>query len=209
MNKRCVIVGGGVITDNLFIINNTSEMDFIIAADRGYDYCCQSGIIPDLIVGDFDSALKIPEAEIETIKLNPVKDCTDTEFAVNKAVELGFDNIIIIGGLGNRFDHSYANLTLVACFRDKNISITLIDENHKIYALKNETKLIKNENKYISVFSFTDSCLVSLSGFKYPLNNYLLSRFNALGVSNEVIDDNAEISITNGIAIIMEVNKNL
>lgn len=206
--KRCVVVGGGVITDSTIIKENVFYDDFVIAADKGYEFCNASGVTPDLIVGDFDSA-DFPKTDVEIIALNPVKDCTDMEFAVNEAVNHGFSDILIIGGLGGRIDHSFANFAVCAAFCQRNISITIIDENHRIYALKDEERIVINEDKYISIFAYGGDCQVTLNGFFYPLDKYHLSAFSALGVSNELIEKTGKIQIENGTAIIMEVSKTL
>ncbi len=205
-NRRCVIVAAGEVGRFSFIGNNISEDDFVIAADAGYLTLLKADIKPDLIVGDFDSA-DLPETDIETIALNPVKDCTDTEFAVETAVKRGYNDILILGALGGRVDHSFANIVLTAQFKNKGVNITLINENTKIYALKNETRTLKKANTYVSVFSFGSECTVTLEGMFYPLKEYRLSPFSALGVSNEIIENSASIE-AGGVLIVMEASKN-
>lgn len=205
--RRCVIVAAGRIPSEDVIKSRIFYDDYVIAADAGYMILKKAGIIPDLIVGDFDSS-DTPENDIETIVLNPIKDCTDTEFAVKKAVEKGFKDILILGALGGRTDHSFANITLVAEYKDSDINITLITENQKIYALKNETKSIAKADIYVSLFSFGSMCNVSTEGLFYPLSNYSLSPYSAIGVSNEIVDNTAKITVNDGILLVMEVSKN-
>ena len=107
--KRCVIVSGAPEADLSFIENNIIENDFVICADSGYKKCIQIGIVPDLIIGDFDSSLK-PDLPCEIITLNREKAYTDTFHCVIEAVERGYKNIIIFGAIGDRFDHTYANI---------------------------------------------------------------------------------------------------
>lgn len=205
-NKRCVIVAAGEAVSEGFIKSNISKNDFVIAADAGYLALEGAGIRPDLTVGDFDSA-KRPEINSEIIALNPVKDCTDTEFAVEKAVERGYKDITVISALGGRIDHSFANITLTANFKNKGVNIVLLGENQKIYALKNETVSIKGSNSYVSLFAFGSECTVTLEGMFYPLKNYLLSPFCDLGVSNEVSGENGKIITSGGVLLVMEVSK--
>lgn len=205
-NKRCVIVAAGEAVSEGFIKSNISKNDFVIAADAGYLALEGAGIRPDLTVGDFDSA-KIPEFNSEIIALNPVKDCTDTEFAVEKAVERGHKDITVISALGGRIDHSFANITLTANYKNKGVNIVLLGENQKIYALKNETVSIKRSNSYVSLFAFGSECTVTLEGMFYPLKNFLLSPFCDLGVSNEVSGENGKIITSGGVLLVMEVSK--
>ena len=205
-NKRCVIVAAGEAESEGFIKSNISKNDFVIAADAGYLALERAGIIPDLTVGDFDSAKK-PEFCSEIITLNPVKDCTDTEFAIEQAVERGYNNISVIGALGGRIDHSYANITLIVKYKNQGVNIVLLGEKQKIYALKNETVRIKKLNSYVSLFAFSHECTVTLEGMFYPLNNYILSPFCDLGVSNEVSEKTGKIITSGGVLIVMEVSK--
>ena len=112
---------------------------------------------------------------------------------------------MILGALGGRTDHSFANITLVAEYKDSDVNITLITENQKIYALKNETKSIAKADIYVSLFSFGS---MSTEGLFYPLNNYSLSPYSAIGVSNEIVDNTAKITVNDGILLVMEVSKN-
>ena len=140
--KRCVIVAAGKTDSDDIIKKNIFYDDFVIAADAGYTKLKSAGIAPDLIVGDFDSS-DTPENDIETIVLSPIKDCTDTQFAVSQAVERGYNEILIIGGLGGRIDHSVANFAVIGEFKQKGVNVTVVDENHIIYCLKDEEKTIE------------------------------------------------------------------
>ncbi|MEG2081302.1 MAG: thiamine diphosphokinase [Oscillospiraceae bacterium] len=206
IKNRCVIVAAGEL-DNLDLLkNNILNTDFIIAADGGYKKCINIGLIPDLIVGDFDSS-KVPKIKTEIIKLNPIKDSTDTENALLIGAEKGFKDFTIFGATGGRFDHTFANIALISSAIEKNINCTIIDDHHKIYFLKNETHKIKNENKYISIFAYGGDCVVSLNGFFYPLNSYTLSANSALGTSNEITADYGEITVHKGKLLIIECEK--
>lgn len=205
-NKRCVIVAGGSI-DNLSIINkNIFYDDYVVAADAGYTKLKAVNIVPDLIVGDFDSS-DTPENEIETIVLSPIKDCTDTQFAVSTAVERGYTDILILGGLGGRFDHSFANLAVLAEYKQKGISVRLVDDYHNIYVLKDEIKHIVKRDIYVSVFAFGSCANITLKGLYYTADSLELSPFDSIGVSNEIVDDVAEIAVNSGTVLVIEADK--
>lgn len=164
------------------------------------------GITPDLIVGDFDSC-DTPEFDVEVIALNPIKDCTDMEFAVERAVEKGFSDILILGATGGRLDHTFANFALLGDFKQKGINITILDDYHKIYTLKDEAHNVQKNNRFLSVFALGGFAEVTLEGVFYPLNKYKLSPFQSMGVSNEITDPNAKITVTDGTLLVMEVSK--
>lgn len=207
--RRAVIVAAGEIKNTDIIRKNVFYDDFLIAADAGFIKCIESGNKPDLLIGDFDSFDK-PDTDTEIIALNPIKDCTDTEFCVNEAFKRGFSEILIIGGLGGRNDHSFANLSLLAGFKQRGVNIMLIDENHRIYALKDEACTVVNENQYVSVFAYAGNCTVTLEGFFYPLKNYILSPYQGgFGTSNELVGETGKIIISDGSALVMEVSKTI
>lgn len=204
--KRCVIVGAAKIDDGEMLKKNIFYDDYVIGADAGYRRLLDLGITPDLIVGDFDSS-DTPEVDVEVIILNPIKDCTDTEFAVEKAVEKGFTEILILGATGGRLDHTFANFALLGDFKQKGININVLDEKHKIYALKDESHTVQKNNRYLSVFALGSYAEVTLEGVFYPLDKYRLSPFSSLGVSNEITEPTAKITVTDGTLLVMEVSK--
>ena len=206
--RRCVIVVAGKTDSGELLKKNIFYDDFIIAADAGYTKLKAAGIVPDLIVGDFDSS-DTPENDIETIVLSPIKDCTDTQFAVSQAVERGYNEILIIGGLGGRIDHSVANFAVLAEYKLKGVNITLIDDNHVIYCLKDEQKNISKKDRYFSVFAFGGNAEITLKGFYYNVENFVLSPYASIGVSNEAVDDIAKIRVSDGIVLIIEASKSV
>lgn len=206
--KRCVIVGASAIKNDDFLKKNIFYDDYVIAADGGYSRLNKANILPDLIVGDFDSS-DYPCENVPIIALNPIKDCTDTEFAVKTAVEKGFREILLLGCIGGRIDHTYANFTLIAAFKQNGINITALDENQKIYAVKDEKHKISANGRYLSVYSFSEKTTVSLSGVFYPLDNYELSYFQSLGTSNEITEPYATVEAKGGTLLVMEVSKSV
>lgn len=181
--------------------------DFIICADGGYRYAFDNNITPDVIVGDFDS-LECTVAEnkkIEVIRLKPEKDETDTLFAFRCALKKGCDDITVYGALGGeRMEHTYANICLLAEALEKNVKAVITDGNKK--CLMTDDKLCLNGEKgsYISVFSFSDASYnVILKGLKYELNGYTMKNSDSIGVSNEFTEKTAEISVGDGKLLII------
>ena len=198
--KRCVIVAAGSIDDTSAIKAYADSADFVIAADAGYVYCRDVGIEPDLFVGDYDSSKK-PKTQNELIALNPIKDATDTETALTEAEKRGYKEITLLGALGGRVDHTLAN--------QRGTNLTIIDSHHKIFAVKNESVRIerKTAKYYLSVFSVGGDSVISEEGVYYPLSDYTLSPFSALGVSNEITSDEAVITVKKGTVIIVEADR--
>lgn len=201
--SRAVIFGGGVYEEKFPAL---LDDDYIIAADAGYEILEKHGITPHITVGDFDSSGKIPAENAVVLPVE--KDVTDTHAAVNIALEKGFDEIVIYGGMGGRPDHSFANFTLTAFLAVKGVRACCIGEGYSVFALKDSSVILEGEKgKTVSVFSWSECCEgVTLSGLKYPLEKATLTNTYALGVSNSFAENRAEISVEKGILVIMQEN---
>lgn len=181
--------------------------DYVICADGGYAHAAGSGIVPHLVIGDFDSldrTLQIP-AQVEVLSVGAEKDDTDTMLCVKHGMEKGFDDFVIIGGLGGRLDHTFANLQTMSYAVDHQVAIRIIDGKNQAIMIgpgigrengPQEVRLPKAEGCKLSLFSFSDQCRVTIQGVKYPLQDYLLTSSFPLGTSNEFAAE--EAVITNG-----------
>ena len=198
--KKCCIVGGGDFSAEAF---DKTEYDLIIAADSGCLYLDEIGVEADIYIGDFDSLGKIPEKK-NVIKLPVEKDDTDVSAALKYAIEKGFSNIDIFGGLGGkRISHSIANIQLLIYAKKRGVSALLYGNGCKVRVLENETFRIEEKGISVSVFALGEKAKVKETGMKYPLDGYLEEEF-PLGISNSTISEVAEITVTEGIALIIE-----
>ena len=185
----------------------------IIAGDRGLEALYQLKIVPNHIVGDFDSVSpKILEfyknqSQIIFHTYHPEKDNTDTDIALKLAIGLKSSEITIMGALGRRMDHAIANIHILKDALETNIPCQILDEHNRIYLINKEITLEKNRvyGKYISLIPLTSEVKdLTLTGFKYPLNNYDLPIGTSLGVSNEIVENIAQIKMKKGILIVIE-----
>lgn len=178
------------------------DYDIIIGADRGAYYAIINGIIPDIAIGDFDSVnleefKTIKNNSKKIIKLNPIKDKSDT----NEAIELvkDYDKIIIFGGIkGKRIEHLFANI--IDLINHKNLS--LFDENSLIETINDNNYKINLDYKFISLYSLDEESIISLEGFKYDLKDYKLKYNDPLCLSNEIIN-NPKINLIKGRLLII------
>lgn len=203
--RRCVIIGGGDCSAEI-LKKNISAEDFIICADSGFDIATESGFAPDLLIGDFDSIKAIPD-NVNKITLPVEKDVTDTVAAFNEGVVRGFNSFVLFGGTGGRFEHTFANISLMANASKSGITFEIVDNKHIFRSITNSSiKIKRKNNQQVSVFAFGDRAFgVTLKGFHYPLWDYTLDPFNgALGTSNDIVEDYGEISVSNGTLIITE-----
>ena len=170
-------------------------------------------MIPNHIVGDFDSVdaeiLKFYQNKTQVIfhKYNPEKDNTDTDIALQLAIQLNSSTITIMGALGKRMDHALSNIHILNYALEAKIPCQIVDTYNKIYLVKNNITLYKNKiyGKYISLIPLTSTVEgLTLTGFKYLLNNDSLAIGKSLGVSNEIVEDVAHIELKEGILIVIE-----
>ena len=182
--------------------------DLIIAADGGCVYLEKAGIKPDIIIGDFDSLGTIPDGD-NVIKLNPIKDITDMQAAVDEGIKRGYTEFHLYGACGGRIDHTLANIQLIVKLARKNIS-AFIHGDSVITAICNSSlRFDENCRGYISVFSHSDKSEgITIKGLKYTLENAELSNSFPLGVSNEFVGFKSEISVKNGVLIVTYASEN-
>lgn len=215
-NDVCLIVSGGS-ADLAFLSDYCRQFSFryIIAADRGLETVRRLSLSPTHLVGDFDSVdeavLKeyVNDEAIVKERLIPEKDDTDTEHAMNMAVELGCAAIILAGASGTRFDHTLANVHILYKAFQKQMEAWMIDRHNKIRLISGRTSIKRKElfGKYISLFPFSGIVSgVTLTGFKYPLKDKTLDPISCFGlcVSNELLEDSGTIEIKDGILLLIE-----
>lgn len=212
MNRCAIFAGGDVPIKNDLQQKLLKKTDYIICADCGYEHVKKLGLVPDLIVGDFDSYKEeLPEG-VEVISSVPEKDDTDTLMAVKKAIELGFKNIDLYGALGGgRIEHSIANVqTMIYAFQ-QGCDLTIRDKSVlKIQSADDGEVSYHDElgELYFSVFALTETVNIDyLRGVKYPLENHCIVQSFPIGVSNEITDGTAKLCINSGLALIVTTPK--
>ena len=213
------IIAGGTIQQSFaksFIEKRKERDNLYIACDKGFEACLALNLQPNIIVGDFDSVSDsfqkiIDDSTAKVIRLNPVKDDTDTEAALNIAIRRtnSTDSIYILGATGGRIDHLLGNISLLAMGLINDRKVYIADEHNFIQIIGQASVLeIDREGqfgKYVSVFPYMEKASgVTMSGFKYPLTDATLEGFNTLTVSNEIVEEHATIEIKSGYLIVCE-----
>lgn len=208
--KAFIYTGGSI--DHKGITERPEEEDITIAADSGYKNAKLLGVEPQILVGDFDSINKNEfEGEgTEIITVPAEKDFTDTQLAVSEAVKRGAKQIVIIGGLAGRLDHTLSNLAILEDLHSKGVRATLTDGNNRVSYLKNDSALIlRSQFKYISLIARSEKVKgVEIEGCKYPLKNATLTDKYQYAVSNEITHNCAFISVKKGAVLIIESKDN-
>ncbi|WP_313346812.1 thiamine diphosphokinase [Sedimentibacter sp.] len=201
-----LIVGNGSDIDKSHI--EDLNVDYVICADGGLEKVKKLGLIPNLILGDFDSVNKsvledYKNLNIETVKFPSEKDYTDMELAISHAVKMGFNDIVLVGASGTRLDHTVANMLLIEKYYKKDINIRIIDNNNFIQIVTESMIIPFRKNYYVSLIPLSENIEgLTLEGFKYPLNNINVERGSTLCISNEVSEDVGLIKLNKGSAFV-------
>ncbi len=213
---RTLIVSGGRIgRDFALSFLEKEKFDRMIGVDNGLRFLFDNGIRPTHVVGDFDTAdpelvdYYRQQKEIEMRTFNPVKDSTDTQIAIELALELHSSEIVILGGTGSRLDHVLGNIQSLMLAKKQGVSCVILDENNRIQLIDGETVLEKEKQygTYVSLIPLTTEVTgVDLIGFKYPLENYTFTSTGSagFGVSNEITAKEGKIRIKSGIFVMIE-----
>ena len=221
MFGRVLIISGGVV-DIEFAQSylKDKEFDTVVCADSGLDSAHQLGIPVHYAMGDFDSVSKEilhsyqhrkTEEGISTefVSYPPEKDATDTHIVLDWVVKQYPEEIIILGATGKRLDHFLANVNILMKTMLCEIPTYMIDKNNKLY-LVNSSRVFRKEElfgKYISLLPLTEKVTgVCLRGFKYEIENAVLTIGDSLGVSNEMGEgkEEASLEMESGVLIVVE-----
>ena len=206
-----LIICGGIVKDQDMIKKAASEVDFIICADKGTMYAKMVDIVPDVIVGDMDSILgddalnyyKEKNVPVETYPTD--KDMTDSEIAIWKAVEKGCDELVIVGATKDRLDHCIGNVLVLKKLLDNNVKAVIKDENNEVRLINDKVKLYKDEGYKVSLLPLTQEVRgITTYGLKYALDSGTLVMGESLGVSNEFDGEVAEITIKEGLLLVIK-----
>lgn len=220
MKHVLIITGGYLDMEFAKAYSKTLFIDKVFVVDKGLEYADMLGILPDYIVGDFDTVdsellafyeEKIAKGEIQAcIERHPVqKDATDTELAVRKAIEEQAQQITILAATGNRLDHVLSNLGLLQQTADQNIDCQIVDADNRIrLLLAGEQCNIKKKNQYgvfLSLIPVTSVVKgLTITGVLYPLQDKTVLQGSSFTVSNQIVEETAVITAKEGNLLVIE-----
>ena len=203
--KAFIYVGGDICPQR--ITDHPQSDDLRIAADSGYHNALLLGDKVDILLGDLDSIkADIPDG-VELVKVPAEKDFSDAQLAISAALEKGADEIVIIGGISGRLDHTLANLSLLAPLQKAHVYAYITDGYNRVRYLESTSTLVaRSQFKYLSILPIDEKLKgVSIEGCKYPLENATLTKQNAsLSISNEIEGNCAFISVRKGACYVIE-----
>lgn len=197
--KGLIISGGNKVKRETLFEN--IEDRYIVVADGGIKNLVGTDIIPDEVLGDFDSIDEEGKSFIEknNIKIEKYpsrKDFTDTELCLEVLLKKGADDIVILGATGTRLDHMFSSMFLLERLKKENVAGKFIDDYNGVSFISNEiVEVKKNKYKYLSIVPVSKEVCLTLKGTEYEVENLKFNRFTTIAVSNEVKDEVAKIEI--------------
>ena len=217
--KRAVIFANGNLSDLSRAKNIITNEDYLIAADGGVKHVLKLGLVPQVVIGDFDSTPKNifkkigrtrRSAPTKIIKYPRKKDKTDFELAIDFVLDRKYSQIIIFGILGDRVDHFIANIFLLAKIQTENesIKIKVVEGNKEMYVLNKKIIINGQIGDEVSIIPVSEKLEgVITDGLKYQLNNESLSFGTTKGISNILNKTSAKITTADGTALIIYLRK--
>jgi thiamine pyrophosphokinase len=206
---RAVVFANGVLSDPSKSISYIRPDDILIAADGGALHCRALGLMPDVLIGDFDSIEAGEVAELEAggakvIRHPARKDYTDLELALQHARDMGANQILVMAALGNRWDQTLANLLLPASESFAGVDIRLLDGPQEILLVRAGQKIwIHGQpGDTLSLIPlYGDAHGITTKGLEYPLNEGTLIFGSTRGISNVLVEGVAEIFLREGLLV--------
>lgn len=206
---KAVIISGGSPPTKALLEEELKECSYLICADSGADCLYKYNIMPDYLIGDFDSIDKSVfdyffTSNIAIEKYPKDKDFTDTKLALFKARKLGADEIIFLGCTGGRLDHTVGNFGLLLDCLNYNIKSFIKDDNNAISITNISTEIYGEKGESFSLLAYNMPVEnLTIKGAKFELENYYLNIGDGLTLSNEFLRNNVNINFYKGTLLMM------
>lgn len=208
--KAFIVSNGEMLDDDYYKkLFKEEKPQYVICADGGANHLKRLGIIPTTIIGDLDSINKedleyYKSQKVEIIRFNSEKDETDTQLAIQFAMSLQISELVLLGALGNRLDHSLANIYLLQSVVSQGVKVSIMNENNIIYLVVKEVQLQGKKGDTISLLPFTDQVTgIDVKGLYYPLEDATMRKANPYGISNIFTKEIVDISIQSGLLLVI------
>lgn len=204
--KKCLILANGKPPEKKDVnYLRKKGYNFLICADGGANSAKKLNLIPDAIIGDFDSVdpavLKQFSSSAYIKKLTRQND-TDVEKCIKYALTKKFNDIILLGVTGDRLDHTFCNLGIVLKFY-KQIKLKIAAENSLLIPYSGKVKIKTIPDETISIYGFNERTKITSSGLKYKLNSIALPFGKKESTSNRALGEEVILNISGGVIFII------
>ncbi len=212
---RAIIFANGILSDPAQAHLVLRPGDLVIAANGGAKHLQKMGLLPDVLIGDFDS---LSAAEVEAlhlagtqvIRLPARKDFTDLELAIQHALSAGASQVLILGALGNRWDQTLANLLLAASAEYAGVQISLLDDLQELCLLRagRLQPIAGQPGDTVSLIPLCgDAHGITTQDLEYPLRDETLYFGSTRGVSNVLLSETASVTVREGMVMCVVIHQ--
>jgi len=196
------------------LLSEHSGAQLVLCADGAANWALNAGITPDILIGDMDSIDAKTRAELaksgcEVVVLPSHKNETDAHIAVDIAIERGAGEVVLLGALGGRLDHTLGNLLLLRRIEGKGVSACIIDDTMRCWAKNKSITIDGKVGDIISVLPAQGEGLLELEhseGLEWPLDDLKLASDFPRGISNRFISERVSITVRSGWALIIKTD---
>ncbi len=206
---RAVVVANGPLPTHPFCQHLVEDNDLVICVDGGAGKALALGLMPEVVIGDMDS-LEAPLREqlrakgCRFIEYPSRKDETDSELAIRHALSLGATEIIMLGMLGARIDHSLANIMLLTLPELEQVKVRLVEGCQEVFVIRDEILIEGMPGDTLSLLPLSGDVVgVRTEGLEYPLHYGTLRFGAARGVSNVLTASRAKITVGSGLLLVV------
>ncbi|WP_408956345.1 thiamine diphosphokinase [Natroniella sp. ANB-PHB2] len=204
MKRAIVFINGDLKGKKDFYLRYIQKEDEIFCADGGAEHAYDLGLMPKLILGDFDSVSKevlnyYKHKEVKLKSYPSEKDKTDSQILLEFLIEHNFEKVIIFAGLGGNLDHILGNLYLLEKFSEFDIDLSFVSPSETIEIITKQKTIKNRQNKRVSLLPLTSKVTgIDLTGFKYELTDGKMVKGDTLGLGNLITKKEAVIKLKSG-----------
>lgn len=182
-----------------------------IAVDRGVEHCLALGIVPTLLIGDFDSASPhvLDDERLASVPrqhFSRRKDASDLELALRILAKDPPHRVTLLGVSGGRTDHLLFNW-LLPVLQDWPFLMDLVDATVQAFVVtpRQGLNVQARPGQLLSVLALVESRGVSTDGLEYGLERATLQPGSTIGLSNCVAGTSFAVSLSYGKLLVMLV----
>jgi len=206
------IVAGGPLPNLLFLQRRILDIrpDELIGVDGGTCHLLNLGLRPQTVIGDLDSLARdvvdcLRESGCRVLQYPCKKDETDTELALQYALDRKPRLIEIYGALGGRIDHTLANISLLVVAAERGIETRIVDCSEELFVVSSQSEILGNPGQIVSILPLTSTVTgITLRGFEYPLLDGRMEAGKPYGISNRLLHDKGMIQVTSGYLLVIK-----
>ena len=189
----------------------------VVAIDSGLEWATKAGVRPNMIIGDMDSVDPFRLQQTQTLgvpvcAVDPVKDDTDLELALEFAAEQECKFAVVANFAGGRIDHE---LAAIGSMGAANFKVVAVDDNCAIWFLSARGQSAGFESLKLaqlglcpadefSIIAYDGAATLTQTGVYYPQEQAELQGMSGRGISNAMVDTDAQVTIHSGKAMLIQ-----